>query len=288
MLKHLRRQDLDEDRWNATVAADPTALPYGFTWWLDAATNGQWQAFVIDDYRLVLPLPCRSFFGRFTQVQRAPFTQQSGPFGDLQKGDLTALTAALSRFRSAQLPLSERFTRAQLPSQLNFRPRTNLVLNLSPAYADIKGAYHRALKRKLRKYNSVQLSSSEPELIIDLYRESVGSKAGLKPRHYRRIRSLMEAALRHQAGLLIRADDPEEGLLAAGFFPFYRDRLINQFVASSPIGYQFEGMARLLDALVQAYRGPGRVLDFEGSDIPGVATFFRSFGPEEREYLMLE
>ena len=85
-------------------------------------------------------------------------------------------------------------------------------------------------------------------------------------------------------GVLLRADEANHGLLAAGFIPFHQGRLINLFAASTELGYQREGMARLLVALIEAYRGEGRLLDFEGSDLPGVAEFFRSFGPEERPY----
>jgi len=36
--------------------------------------------------------------------------------------------------------------------------------------------------------------------------------------------------------------------------------------------------------VIQKYAGQGYTLDFEGSEIPGVATFFRKFGAKNSPY----
>jgi hypothetical protein len=175
-----------------------------------------------------------------------------------------------------------------IPGGLVFRTRTNFVLDLGEDFEVLHKGFHRVLRRKLRKYGTSTLSVATPETIIGLYQQSAGIKAGLKPKHYRSIRSIIQAAQAQGVAICCRLDDPEYGLLAAGFFPFYRGRLINTFAASSSAGYQQEGMARMLVELIRTHRGPGRLMDFEGSDIPGVAEFFKSFGPEQRHYLMVE
>ena len=117
--------------------------------------------------------------------------------------------------------------------------------------------------------------------------QSAGKKAGLQPKHYRRIAAIIESAMANEAAICCRLDDDADGFLAAGFFPFYRGRLINTFAASTPAGYAREGMARMIVELIKTHHGAGRLLDFEGSDIPGVAEFFRSFGPVPRNYPMV-
>lgn len=259
------------------------------SWWLDAATGEQWDGVVIDDYRVVMPLPRGKFFGRFTQVQRPPFTQQCGPYGQLQPGDLKQLLTKLpARYLSLKLPLSDSVIREEVPAGFSRRERRNYVLDLSPDFSTIHQGFHKVLRRKLRRNGPGTLSPAKPAEIIDLYRQSAGQKAGLKPKHYRLIAAIIEAAQRNDAAICCRFDDEENGFLAAGFFPFYRGRLINTFAASTFTGYAKEGMARMIVELIKAHGGPGRLLDFEGSDIPGVAEFFRSFGPVEQNYLAVE
>lgn len=287
-IRFLRRKDIDTNQWNACVAGDATGLPYGLAWWLDAATNGNWDAVVVDDYRLVLPLPRGKSFGRWTQVQRPVFTQQCGPFGQPRPGELAEILRSLpGKYLSFDLPLSEWFPDPELPAGFAVRERTNYVLDLAPAYDDIHQGFHKVLRRKLRRNGPATLSVADPATIIELYRGSAGQKAGLKPKHYRRIAAIIDAASANCAAVCCRLDDEQDGFLAAGFFPFYRGRLINTFAASTPAGYTREGMARMLVELIKTHGGPGHLLDFEGSDIPGVAEFFRSFGPVQRNYPMV-
>lgn len=288
-IRFLAKKEIDLARWDACVAADPTCLPYALSWWLDAATGGHWDGVVIDDYRVVMPLPRGKFFGRYTQVQRPPFTQQCGPYGQLQPGDVKQLLTQLpGKYLSFKLPLTDRATAGEVPAAFSSRKRTNYVLDLSPDFEAIHQDFHKVLRRKLRRNGPATLSPAEPETIINLYRQSAGRKAGLKPKHYRKIAAIIAAAQLNDAAICCRLDDDENGFLAAGFFPFYRGRLINTFAASTSVGYAKEGMARMIVELIKTHRGPGRLLDFEGSDIPGVAEFFRSFGPVEQNYLSVE
>jgi len=270
------------------VANDPSCLPYGLSWWLDAATDGRWDGLIMDDYRLVLPLPRGKSFGRFTQVQRPSFTQQCGPYGTQLPGDVEVMLSALPfGVQSLKLPLGERTLSQQIPSSFINRERVNYVLDLTDEYEAIHKGFHKVLRRKIRRNGPARLSPIAPKAIIELYAGSAGLKAGLKAKHYRLVEAIMLAALANNAAICCRLDD-DNGYLAAGFFPFYRGRLINLFAASTPLGYKYEGMARMIVELIKIHRGPDRLLDFEGSEIPGVAEFFRSFGPEERNYRLVE
>lgn len=288
-LSYLRGKDIDRQRWDAAVATDTTCLPYGCSWWLEAATNGRWDGIILDDYRVVLPLPRRRSLGRFTQVQRADFTQQGGPFGRLLPGDtecmLSGIPKSVLRF---SLPLREQLNLASPPAGRKAFSRNNLVLPLTTTMADVRAGYSRSIRRQLKSDGGGKLSPASIESVIAQYRLTAGPKAGLKEKHYRSIHRIASACLFHGAGYCYRYDDPEHGLLAAGFFPVYRGRIINLFAASTETGYQQGGMPRLLDAILDRHFDDAQLLDFEGSDNPGIAAFFKSFGAESRPYLFVE
>ena len=288
MPRFLRRKDIDDRRWDEAVDRDPSGLPYGFTWWLDAVTDRRWGGVILDDYRAVLPLPYARKLGRFTQVQRGNFTQQGGPWGTWSGPDVTDLLSDLpGGILKLDLPLSARVTEAVIPPGYTIRYRTNYVLGLDRPREEITRNFHRALRRKLKRFPAPgHLRPASAEEIIGLYRPVAGVKAGLKELHYARVKALMQAANLHGTGRQLALEDDGGQLLAAGFFPTHKGRCLNLFGASSEAGYAKEGMTRLLLALLD-YEPADKLLDFEGSDLPGVATFFRSFGPVEEGYLQI-
>lgn len=293
MVSCLRHEEIDTKRWNNAVANDPTSLPYGFTWWLDAVCPGRWNGLVFDDYRAVMPLPREPFSLRNPisswarpQVQRPFFTQQCGPFGDLRPGDVSKLFANLpDGLSSFVLPLTEHTASDEVPSGYTSDLRTNYVLDLGPELETIRAGYHKDLRRKIRKHGPATLLSADPELILQNYQKKIGPKAGLKAKHFTCARALIKAAMNNKAGYCYQVQSEDGELLATGFFPHHRGRIINLLPVSTPIGYQREGMAMLIDEVIKKHHGPGNSLDFEGSDIPGIAKFFGYFGPEKRPYL---
>ena len=289
----LQHKEINRTRWDAAVANDPTCLPYGFSWWLDAVCPGRWDGVVFEDYRAVMPLPQAPFSLRRPwsswarpRVQRPFFTQQVGPWGDVRSGDIASLFAALpTSSTSFGLPLTENTLATEVPSTFTQEHRTNFVLDLSPDLETIRSGYHKGLRRKIRKHGPVSLQPAPPELIIQHYRKQIAQKAGLKTKHFTRARALIEAALLHDAGYCYQVKGEDDETLAAGFFPHHKGRIINLLPVSTPAGYKREGMALLIDAIIKKHRGPGHLLDFEGSDLPGIARFFGYFGPQKRPYL---
>jgi hypothetical protein len=43
----------------------------------------------------------------------------------------------------------------------------------------------------------------------------------------------------------------------------------------------------VLDYIIKQYSEKDMVLDFEGSHVPGIAEFYRSFGAEKKEFISL-
>lgn len=288
-IEFLPQKEIDRVRWDATVARDKSCLPYGLGWWLDEACY-RWDGLVIDDYRVVMPLPRGPFWAR-ARVQRPFFTQQCGPFGSVRTEDIEQALAALdSTFTSVSIPITECFNFKKTLDEYNLISRNNFVLNLGTSYKALNAGYHKSLRRKLRRYTNTDstvmghLQAISPELNLVTFRANAGKKAGLKPRHYRRAKRLMAAAMRNKNGLSYGYYDDKQTLLATVFLIDYRNRLINLLPTSTPAGYQHDGMARLLDAIFRRHSGPGVIFDFEGSDVTGIARFFKQFGPTLRPY----
>jgi hypothetical protein len=80
----------------------------------------------------------------------------------------------------------------------------------------------------------------------------------------------------------------QEGeLLAGAFFVLSHGHIIFFFGAASAQAKQTGAMGLLLDYLIQQRAGSGGLLDFEGSDLPGVARFYDGFGAKPVTYVSL-
>ena len=282
----LHRRQIDEARWNDAVNRDDTYLPYGLTWWLDALLGDRWGGLVLDDYRIVLPLPYSHRLGSIRRVASAPFTQQCGPWGNPSVKDTrTLFTAIPGSVVSVDIGGREGLAAPAIPTTFTTVERTNLILDLGRPHEDVRRGYHKSVRRKLRKAgNEHRLRSGDASEAIETFRSHAGLKAGLRDKHYRAIVRLIEACTDRGVGRIYALDDQDGALLATGFFPMYRGRAINIFPASTPLGYRRDGMIRLLDGIFATGMAGCHTFDFEGSDDPGIARFFRNFGPIDRPY----
>ncbi|MFY8166492.1 MAG: hypothetical protein ACOVJ8_07870, partial [Sediminibacterium sp.] len=78
--------------------------------------------------------------------------------------------------------------------------------------------------------------------------------------------------------------DKSGELLAAGAFLAHKNRIIFLLGNGSELGKEKGAMTYLMDNIIFLFADHRMILDFEGSEIEGIARFFRSFGAEKRNY----
>lgn len=269
--------------------SDVTPLPYGLSWWLDLATDGRWEALVIDDYRVVLPLPKLSRLGILPATVRPPYTQQLGPYGQLRRGDTNRLLKQVPRTFQIALPLRPSVSAKEVPDRYRQRRRINYVIDLSRPFEEIRKAFPRTLQNFLRKtQDQDHITPMESGPFIELTRERLGDRKGIKVKHFRYLQALIDGVTERGLGGCYQLSEEGE-LLAAGFFPTLNRRTINIAPVSTPLGLKRRGMSRLLSLIMRQHSGqPGAVFDFEGSELPGVREYFAKFGSVDEGYLLVE
>lgn len=285
-VRRLARRDIDEQAWNAAVMDSP----YGLTWWLDAVTEGHWYGLVLGDYRLVLPValspaPLRRVL---RLVNGAAFTQHAGPFGQGTPQELALLLDAIPRaWTIRKLALYQTELTVLPRRKLSLTERSNHELNLNLPYRAIAKGYRADLRRKLRDHPPASLTGWDVSGFMAFYRQHTGSRFGMGQAEYAAQERLLLASTGHGEGQLYRLDDALGAPIAGLFIARRGQRLVNLMASSSKAGFREHGMARLLDGVIRDNAGQETLLDFEGSDLPGVATFFRGFGAVRVPYLNL-
>ncbi|HXH18092.1 MAG TPA: GNAT family N-acetyltransferase [Chitinophagales bacterium] len=287
MINYLNRNEIDENKWNACVQHAGCKLPYAFTWYLDCVSD-QWDALVYNDYDAVFPLTWRNRFF-IPYLYQPMFTQQLGVFSPsaLDENVLKLLLDAIPlRFRFIEINLN--YLNRVKHAGFEISPRINLFLDLSADYDQLYHNYHENAKRNLHKAVKRQLhirSDFSPGIITEFFKSHTGIKIPeIGEYHYEHLHELMEEALQRNAGKVHGVFDERDNLFAAGFFIVTDSRIINLLPSIDEEGKEIGAGFYLVDYLVRHYAGSGRVLDFEGSMIPTIARFYKSFGAQEQTY----
>lgn len=286
-ISHLTNNQIDKGRWDATVSQSPDFRPYALSWYLDMVSPG-WAALVADGYQAVMPLPRARKYG-LRYVRQPRFAQQLGVFSrqPLEVGTLQAFMAAMPlryvlldlNFHSGS-PMPE----AWLP---HVSERPNYLLDLGPEAPALFAAYSKNTRRNLRKAQREPLSLLEgypPRAFVAFKRRFASN---LTEADYRRLTKLLEKGQEKQQITVYGVKDDWENVLAAAAFVQAGKRRVMINNASSSEGIKRRAMFFLLDTLVQRWAGQNAVLDFEGSQVPGVARFFVGFGAQPETYKRL-
>lgn len=283
---HLSRAEIDTEKWDSCV--DQYGLPYGYSWYLDISCQGQWNALVLGDYNLVMPLPFnRKLFGLY-QVYQPILSQQLGVFGGLSRSYKDFLSAIPEYYRKVTLPLSD----DRYLAKTTFKKRVNLILPVSEDLARLRKGYQKSLRKRIRRAATTQtvsmVNSDGLAELISTYRRSMESKLAWSNEQYELVKALLQMALRKSKGVIAKVEQNGQ-TTAIGFFLLGNNRLINLFGASTSIGRETFAMHLLLDQMIAyAHESGLHYFDFEGSEIPGVANFFRSYGSQEEHYYQYE
>jgi hypothetical protein len=296
MLHFLQRADISAERWDACVAASSQRILYAYSWYLDTVCEN-WGAVVEQAggrYVSVFPLPFKQTIG-VRRIYQPFFTQQLGLFttASSQYQRLSDyLDCIPGGFWKIFLQLNTANTQLPLPDNSGFhrRMRTTFHLPLDQPYPLLAEKYSSNLVRNLKKARSQGYAvgpSDDIGSLVQLFRETKGKEVReLQDQDYLRLQQLYGRARSREAAQVLAAR--QEGKVVAGaFFLISPGKTIYLFGAASAQAKQTGAMALLLDFLIQQRAGSAHLLDFEGSDLPGVARFYASFGAQPVSYVSL-
>jgi hypothetical protein len=283
-IRYVQRREIDIARWDACIHQAASSVIYGFHFYLDHMAAGQWDALILGDYEAVMPLPWRRKYG-IRYLYQPPFTQQTGIFCPSPPDRQTIeafLQTAQRYFRFAEIFLNH-------SNALNvFQPRPNFVLPLDTPYPKLATHYKKDLVRNLRLAGRSPLAySKEPDLTLAMegYRREYSARTPhVRPEDYARFEALCRY-LQNRGQLVLRAAlAPGRQIMATALLLRDTHRLYLLQSTTPAAGRHKEANHFLLDQLIREWAGSGLLLDFEGSDIPGIAHFYKNFGSIDQPY----
>lgn len=282
--------EIDKNKWDECITASQFPIIYGYSWYLDAVSPN-WAALVIESdnkYDAVFPLTEKKKLG-FRYLAQPFFCQQLGLFHRLHKptGIESFIKKIQNEYSHYDITLNE-----TNPITGNYKPRINLVLNLNNEYEFLKKGYSKNRKRDLNKTKKGDISFSESSEISDFinffWKQKGNQIEDLTQDNYKVINAIFNNAKESSCNKLLFGSNDKGELISASYFLIINNRIIFLLGASNEEGKKKGVMTSMFDLIIKQYSGQNMTLDFEGSNIEGVAKFYKSLGGKEKKYISLK
>lgn len=285
-IQYLSHSEIDFGKWDRCIENSVNALPYAYSWYLDIVAHEKWDAFVIGDYAAVFPLPYKNRL-LFKQFYQPFFCQQLGLFFTQQQyAERVNECITLARKKSPKIYMQ--LNTSNPVSGENISSRVTHHIPLQRSYADITNHYSGVVKKNLKsagKKNLILTDKISVQECVAFIRKNVGDKvSNMNEKDYNDLFVLMERCVSEKKGMVKSVVTDNGNLLAVVFLLHSRGWYIYLSAAASAEGKKNNAMTWLIDSFMQEFAGQNAIFDFEGSSIPGIAQFFKSFGGEEKYF----
>jgi hypothetical protein len=282
-IKYLRRAEIDTSRWDRCIDASDNGLVYAYSFYLDQMSRN-WDALVWNNYEAVLPLTWNKKYGIHYLYQPA-FTACLGVFGkNLTDEQVYQLLHAIpKKFRLVEIELNHgnNFPSLAKPGPIVFNDRTNYTLSLQKNYDSLYAGYRENLQRNLKKAASLGLKYATGipvEEVIARARIQMEGIANYDDNDYENFKSLFHILHQKKQAVTCGVYTGNEELAASAVF-FFSHKRAYYILVGNRADQRTEGASPyLIDRFIHDHAGEELTLDFEGSDLRGLAYFYSSFG----------
>lgn len=284
--------EINPVKWDRCISSSFNGILYAYSWYLNIVSD-DWCALVLDDYKAVMPLPAKRKFG-INYLFQPFFTQQLGVFSTEKLN-----SELVERFCLA-IPKKYWFIEMNLNifNKLNPIPSFHqdeyptYQLDLINSYELIHKSYSSNTKRNIKKANAQKvkiLTAVTINEFIKFAKENLSPKVeNLTEANFASLRMLIATLVKYKAGEIYGAFSAKNELCAVAFFASAQSTSIYLMGTSNALGFENKAMFLLIDHFIQKNSEHNTTLDFEGSQIEGIARFYRGFGASQSKFPVLK
>lgn len=281
-LTYLLHHQIDFEKWDNVLNKCSNKLIYAESVYLNIMC-GQWDAIVSNDWAFIMPIPKKKKFG-FTYSPSIPFLQQLGIF--------SAQTITTAIFEHFVTTLQQHFKLVDYNFNYNNNPTNktsnNFILDLNRDYQTIKSHYKKDLQKDLKTTKKVTIVKNlSTDEAINLFQQEYAIRLkNIKEENYIALQKICNYYSQLDRLLILGATN-EGKTIAAAVILKDNNRLYNIASAITTEGKKNHANHFLFDYLIQTFANHPLILDFEGSDVLGIANFYKQFGTINEPYFHL-
>jgi hypothetical protein len=289
-IEYVSYQDIQRSKWDACIQTAANGMIYAESVYLDNLCE-HWDGLVLNDYEAVMPLPWKKKWG-IRYLYQPAFMQQCGVFG---KAPVTAnilnqfIEEARKHFKFAEITLNHGNDTSLAGQDIQLQSRNNFILAMGNGFPSIYKNYSPYIRKRLSRAGKFSLQykpglnfSAAIEHYKQLYLERLPSFHEEDFVHFEKLCS----AYTNESRIIIREVYRKDGsdLLAMVLLLKDDKRLYNIISCLWPNGRKCLANYFLYNELIREFAKEKLVLDFEGSDVPGIAFFYKKFSSANQPY----
>ena len=289
-LNYLTYDQINKTKWDACINNSINKLIYAESFYLDTITDN-WDAIVLNDYEAVMPLIWKKKFG-IKYLYQPAFFQQGGIFSSkqLQNEILYAfITTASQHFKFGEFTLNFLNDSLHADGFFTLKKRNNFIYQLGNTYDKIAAAYSTHIKESLKiaeKFQLQYIKSVDYKKAINIYKKLYKERLpDFKNKDYVNFETICNYYLNLNR-IIVREVWSNDGnsILACVVLLKDENRLYNLVSSVFPEGKKMQANYFLYDNIFKEFSVANIIFDFEGSDIPGIAYFYKKWATANQQY----
>lgn len=283
-IKYLQQDQIDKEKWDACINNSSNALIYGYSFYLDTMAK-HWDGLVLNDYEAVMPLTWNRKYG-ITYLYQPFSCALLGVFGKTVNATLTDafLLQIPEKFRYWDINLNPGNDVGN--TSFRVRQRKNFILDLNRPYANLYEGFSDNIKRNIKKAAQLNCTINKPSLpeVLKLAKSQMDGFANVSTEDLDRFSKLFYLLETKHAAATYGIVAANGNLLSSCVFFLWQNRAYYILAGNHPDSKSTGASHALINAFIKDHAATNMILDFEGSDIPGLALFYSSFGSLEESY----
>ncbi len=285
MISYLTRDALDVKKYDDCISNARNCRIYAFSWYLDVVAKEDWDVLILDDYVAVMPLPRRrKYFIHY--IYLVSWSQQLGIFSSHPVSSNLVqqfISAIPSKFKLIDIF----FNSENKFDDVKVRRRTNYLLSLNASYETLFKNFSKGRKSNVKQASNYNLTISkihDYSAIISLFKANKDEKVLENDSDYDILNDLMLRGTSFNMVESLGVVTSKNELIGGAFFFKDRKRITYLFSAMNVEGRDKQAMSFILNYVIAQNADTHYTLDFEGSMIPNIASFCKSFGAVKETY----
>jgi len=278
---------INKSRWDECIRSSSNAIIYATSFYLDHMADN-WSGIIVNDYECVMPVCWRKKFG-LKYCYHVSFIQQLGWFPKSAFSDTSLLLKTLFGFcKYGYYPFNYY---NKITGERSLKCANNYILPLNKLYAEIIKGYKQTTDYSLKKASRQALLYTEENFTeaIDLYKKLYHHKfLHVTERDFSNFRNLCSYLLEKNKIIARKVSNEQNETLADIVLINFENKLFNIINNINEGGRKTEANYFLFDSIFKEFAGRNFIFDFEGSDIPGVKSFYEKFGGVNQPYYKLQ
>ncbi len=277
------RADINIKKWNTLVNKFANGLPYANSWYLDSVCEN-WKIIIYKDYKAGFAFQIKRKFGISYSLH--PFlVQQLGFFGN----DNTIFRHFLLKIKGSVFFYQYQLNYFNSTKKNIIQTNTNYELLLNQTYQDLYKQYKTNTKRNIRKAKNNRISIDIEYTLEanDIKFIQEHSKISLEKERLIQFNNLIINAEKNNSLEIYKARQ-NKTLKSIVIFIKNKTRAIYLMAVSNTEGQVLKTNFLLIDTFIKNNSENNIILDFEGSNISGIARFYIGFGAYKTTYSVIK